>query len=160
MKTRRLPSPARNASATLPKTLSIAEIDKLIATAEAMVEAASGKERARAIRFHCLLELLYATGMRVTELVSLPMSVLRGDGRLLTIKGKGGRERQVPLSGPARLSLNRYLGLTPAGEADGHVPRATGSKVAVPILQRRGPSDAAAVRARLERTGQNSRNCT
>lgn len=122
----------------LPKTLSVAEIDKLIATAEAMVEAASGKERARAIRFHCLLELLYATGMRVSELVSLPKSVLRGDGRLLTIKGKGGRERQVPLSGPAKLSLNRYLGLTASGEVDAHVPRATGSKWLFPSSSAEG----------------------
>ncbi len=112
----------------LPKTLSVAEVDKLIETAEAMIEATSGKDRARAIRFHCLLELLYATGMRVSELVSLPRAVLRGDGRMLTIKGKGGRERQVPLSAPARRALNRYLGLTADGEPDREAVRATASK--------------------------------
>lgn len=112
----------------LPKTLSVAEVDKLIETAEAMIEVTSGKDRARAIRFHCLLELLYATGMRVSELVSLPRAVLRGDGRMLTIKGKGGRERQVPLSAPARRALNRYLGLTPDGEPDMQSARATASK--------------------------------
>ena len=122
----------------LPKTLSVAEIDKLIATAEHMVDATSGKDHARAVRFHCLLELLYATGMRVSELVSLPTSVLRGDGRLLTIKGKGGRERQVPLSGPARASLNRYLGLTADGAAEPHIHRATASKWLFPSSSAEG----------------------
>ncbi|MFY0612523.1 MAG: site-specific tyrosine recombinase XerD [Hyphomicrobiaceae bacterium] len=122
----------------LPKTLSVAEVDLLIETAETMITATSGKERTRAIRFHCLLELLYATGMRVSELVSLPTSVLRGDGRLLTIKGKGGRERQVPLSGPARRALNRYLGLTADGQPDADVPRATGSKWLFPSSSAEG----------------------
>lgn len=122
----------------LPKTLSVAEVDRLIETAEAIVQAASGKDRARAIRFHCLLELLYATGLRVTELVSLPRNVLRGDGRLLTIKGKGGRERQVPLSTPARAALNRYLGLTADGEPDPDVPRARQSKWLFPSSSAEG----------------------
>ena len=52
----------------------------------------------RALRLHALIEMLYATGLRVTELVTLPRSVLAGDGRVLTIKGKGGRERLVPLN--------------------------------------------------------------
>src|SRR5690606_15116170 len=59
----------------------------------------------------CLLEILYATGMRVSELVALPRSVLRGDPGVFTIKGKGGRERLVPLNAPARAALDRYLGL-------------------------------------------------
>ena len=122
----------------LPKTLSIAEVDRLIETAAAMVEAASGKDRARAIRFLCLLEMLYATGMRVSELVSLPSSVLRGDGRLLTIKGKGGRERQVPLSGPARRALSTYLGLTHDGDPVPGIPRATGSKWLFPSSSAEG----------------------
>lgn len=122
----------------LPKTLSVAEVDKLIATAEAMVAAATGRDRARAIRFHCLLEILYATGLRVSELVSLPRSVLRGDARLLTIKGKGGRERQVPLSGPARQSLNRYLGLTADGVSDPAARRATASKWLFPSSSAEG----------------------
>jgi integrase/recombinase XerD len=58
-----------------------------------------------------LLELLYATGMRVSELVTLPRTVLAGDSRVLTIKGKGGRERLVPLNAPARRALDRYLAL-------------------------------------------------
>lgn len=131
-----VPGPKRERA--LPKTLSVAEVDKLIATADATVDAASGKDRARAIRFHCLLELLYATGLRVTELVSLPRTVLRGDGRLLTIKGKGGRERQVPLSAPARAALNRYLGLTPDGEPEPSVPRARQSKWLFPSSSAEG----------------------
>lgn len=122
----------------LPKTLSVGEVDKLIATAETMVAGATGRDRARAIRFHCLLEILYATGMRVSELVALPRNVLRGDGRLLTIKGKGGRERQVPLSGPARQSLNRYLGLTADGAADPASRRATASKWLFPSSSAEG----------------------
>ena len=65
----------------------------------------------RSVRLYCLLELLYATGLRVTELVSLPRQVLDGDTRVLTIRGKGGRERLVPLNGAARAALDRYLTL-------------------------------------------------
>ena len=95
----------------LPKTLSVAEVDRLITAAKKRSEGATGVERVRAVRLHCLLEVLYATGMRVSELVSLPRSVLDGDRRVLTIKGKGGRERLVPLNGPARTALDSYLGL-------------------------------------------------
>ena len=95
----------------LPKTLSIAEVDRLIETARARVAPTRGRERVRALRHYCLLELLYATGMRVTELVSLPRQVLDGDARVLMIKGKGGRERIVPLNSSARAALDRYLAL-------------------------------------------------
>ena len=87
----------------------------------------------RALRFQCLIEMLYATGMRVSELVSLPRAVLRGDRRVLTIKGKGGRERLVPLNPSARDALDRYLAvagrfdnsqwLFAAKSAEGHVTR-------------------------------------
>ncbi|HEX7072523.1 MAG TPA: site-specific tyrosine recombinase XerD [Hyphomicrobiaceae bacterium] len=93
----------------LPKTLSVAEVDRLIATARARIEGTTGRERFVALRLYCLLEMLYATGMRVSELVSLPRSVLHGDPRVLTIKGKGGRERLVPLNAAARAALDRYL---------------------------------------------------
>ena len=122
----------------LPKTLSIAEVGNLLDTARSLAETATGKERARALRFHCLIEILYATGMRVSELVSLPKSVLLGDGRLLTLRGKGGRERQVPLSGPARDALNRYLGLTADGEPDPEIPRATASRWLFPSSSAQG----------------------
>jgi integrase/recombinase XerD len=68
------------------------------------------------MRLHCLMEMLYATGMRVSELVSLPRNVLAGDDRVLTIKGKGGRERLVPLNAAARTALDCYLGLGAADE--------------------------------------------
>lgn len=101
----------------LPKTLSVAEVDRLMEAAAAAVEGRSGRELARAVRFQALLELLYATGMRVSELVTLPRTVLAGDPRVLTIKGKGGRERLVPLNAPARRALDRYLALgTDPGE--------------------------------------------
>ncbi len=95
----------------LPKTLSIAEVDRLIEAARDRIAPTRGRDRVRALRHYCLLELLYATGMRVSELVSLPRHVLDGDGRVLTIKGKGGRERIVPLNTTARDALDRYLAL-------------------------------------------------
>jgi len=102
----------------LPRTLNVAEVDRLIATAGRSAETANGRDRMRALRLHCLLEMLYATGMRVSELVSLPRSVLAGDARMLTIKGKGGRERLVPLNAAARSALDRYLRLGAAGDDD------------------------------------------
>src|SRR5262245_57001730 len=93
----------------LPRTLSAGEVDLLIETARGRIEGTRGRERVRALRLYALIELLYATGMRVSELVTLPRSVLVGDGRVLTIKGKGGRERIVPLNGAARAALERYL---------------------------------------------------
>jgi integrase/recombinase XerD len=101
----------------LPKTLSVAEVDRLIEAARRAVDAAAGPERVRALRLHCLIEILYATGLRVTELVSLPRSVLDGDDRLLTITGKGGRQRLVPLNAAARAAIDRYL--TPDAARDG-----------------------------------------
>jgi len=106
---------------TLPKTLSVDEVDRLITTAARAADGLSGRDLVRAVRHHCLLEMLYATGMRVTELVSLPRSVLKGDPRLLSIRGKGGRERLVPLNGSARAALARYLALGAAPE-DGVAP--------------------------------------
>ncbi len=102
----------------LPKTLSIAEVDHLIAAALRRTETTTGRDRARALRLYCLLEMIYATGMRVSELVSLPRGVLDGDPRVLVIKGKGGRERLVPLNKPARAALDLYLdiGRGPAGD--------------------------------------------
>ncbi len=95
----------------LPKTLSVDEVDRLIDAAQRAADGLSGRDLVRAVRHHCLLEMLYATGMRVSELVSLPRNVLKGDPRLLTIRGKGGRERLVPLNSGARAALERYLAL-------------------------------------------------
>lgn len=88
----------------LPKILSIEEVDRLLDAARA-----SGRTKHDQLRNTCLMELLYATGMRVTELVSLPVSATRGDPRLLLIMGKGGKERMVPLSPPARDALAEWL---------------------------------------------------
>jgi integrase/recombinase XerD len=102
----------------LPLTLSMAEVEKLLETARGLTHGVSGRDRVRALRLHALLEVLYATGMRVSELVSLPRSVLRGDPRLFTITGKGGRQRLVPLNATAREALDRYLNVGTAGETD------------------------------------------
>ncbi len=88
----------------LPKILSEAEVDALLEAARA-----SGRSQSDQCRNTCLMELLYATGMRVSELVSLPIAATRGDPRLLLIMGKGGKERMVPLSPPARTALAEWL---------------------------------------------------
>jgi integrase/recombinase XerD len=103
----------------LPRTLSATEVDRLIETARRRIDGARGRDRVRALRLYALIEMLYATGMRVSELVTLPRSVLTGDGRVLTIKGKGGRERIVPLNQAARTALDRYLNV---GFDDGVAP--------------------------------------
>ena len=93
----------------LPKTLSLAEVDRLIETARARAQSASGPAKLRALRLHCLLELTYATGLRVSELVGLPLGAASTKDSFLIIRGKGGRERLVPLSEPARLAMADYL---------------------------------------------------
>jgi integrase/recombinase XerD len=103
--------PVAGKSRDLPKTLSVAEVDRLIDTAARATHGRRGRDLVRAARHYCLIEMLYATGMRVSELVSLPRAVLAGDPRVLSIKGKGGRERLVPLNAPARAALERYISL-------------------------------------------------
>ncbi|MEM6897717.1 MAG: site-specific tyrosine recombinase XerD [Pseudomonadota bacterium] len=90
--------------ARLPKTLSVEEVEALLTAARS-----HGRGPAAQLRTTCLMELLYATGMRVSELVSLPLSAARGDPRMLLIKGKGGKERMVPLSPPAREALADWI---------------------------------------------------
>lgn len=102
----------------LPKTLSVAEVDLLLSTARSRKLEATGKERKRAARLHCLLEMLYATGMRASELVSLPRNALAGDRQVLTIRGKGGRERLVPLNEAAIEALEDYLAGSPAADRE------------------------------------------
>ena len=96
-------------SRPLPKVLSVSEVDHLLDCARSRIQHKSGKQRLRASRLYCLLECLYATGMRVSELVTLPRSSLDGDKKILNIKGKGGRERLVPLNEPSRLAISNYL---------------------------------------------------
>jgi len=93
-------------SKRLPKVLSEQEVDRLLEAARS-----SGRNQQEKLRNTCLMELLYATGMRVSELVSLPVSATRGDPRLLLIMGKGGKERLVPLSAPSRAALSSWLGM-------------------------------------------------
>ncbi|MEM6728171.1 MAG: tyrosine recombinase, partial [Pseudomonadota bacterium] len=106
--------PGRDAK--LPKTLSIADVERLLDAARR-----HGKTEAMRLRTTCLLEVLYATGMRVSELVSLPIGAARGDPRMLLITGKGGKERMVPLSPPARAALAAWLAHVDA--QDGSPPR-------------------------------------
>ncbi|MGV8998039.1 MAG: site-specific tyrosine recombinase XerD [Parvibaculaceae bacterium] len=109
----------------LPKTLSVEEVDKLLAAARLVEDGRSQEESVRAYkraRLVCLMEVLYATGLRVSELVGLPLSAARGDGRFLTVSGKGGRERLVPLSETARRAIDDYLPLRVARLGDGVSP--------------------------------------
>ena len=88
----------------LPKTLSEDEVGRLL---DAALD--HGRTPTDQTRNTCLMALLYATGMRVSELVSLPVSAARGNPALLLIKGKGGKERMVPLSPPAKEALANWL---------------------------------------------------
>ncbi|MGO9545881.1 MAG: tyrosine recombinase [Rhodomicrobium sp.] len=102
----------------LPVTLSCGEVEMLLNTAhEAAATATPEPARLRALRLACLLELLYATGLRVSELVGLPAAALKGDRLMLTVKGKGGRERIVPLHGKAREVLDNYIEATRPAQA-------------------------------------------
>ncbi|KNG93156.1 site-specific tyrosine recombinase XerD [Pseudaestuariivita atlantica] len=98
----------------LPKTLSVDEVDALMRAAGSV-----GRSHADRVRNTCLMQVLYATGMRVTELVSLPVSAARGNPQLLLILGKGGKERMVPLSPDARLALSDWLVLRDTAEESG-----------------------------------------
>lgn len=89
---------------TLPKSLSHEDVDRLMAASAQLGRNDHDKSRNRA-----LMEVLYATGMRVSELVSLPTAAVRGDPRMIMVKGKGGKERMVPLSNPAREALAEWI---------------------------------------------------
>src|SRR5215207_6377819 len=104
-----LEGPKRGRS--LPKVLSIKQVDELMVQARTAPLTESKSERLRAARLNCLLEVLYATGLRVSELVALPESAARRDQRMLVIRGKGGRERMVPLNDTARQTMKEYLAL-------------------------------------------------
>jgi integrase/recombinase XerD len=104
----------------LPKILSLAEVETLLETAkQASEKAADGAAKRRALRLYAALETLYATGLRVSELIALPRNVLTADDRVLTIKGKGGRERLVPLNDTAREVLAAHLAAVREDEAKG-----------------------------------------
>jgi integrase/recombinase XerD len=113
-----LEGPKRGRS--LPKVLSMAEVDKLLAQARGEME--DGKKspamRLRAARLLCLLEVVYATGLRVSELVALPASSARRDQRMLVVRGKGNKERMVPLNQAAKRAMADYLKLRVEVERD------------------------------------------
>ncbi|HZR61004.1 MAG TPA: site-specific tyrosine recombinase XerD [Xanthobacteraceae bacterium] len=119
----------------LPKTLSIAEVDRLLQTAAACEPDAPLPRRLRAARLACLLETLYATGLRVSELVALPLSAARRDARVIVVRGKGNKERLVPLNDAAKRSMQTYLALL--AEA-GREPRSAQSKWLFPSFGESG----------------------
>jgi integrase/recombinase XerD len=103
----------------LPKVLSIADVDRMLTRAKELsqVADASPSRRLRAMRLYCLLEVLYATGLRVSELVSLPRSAARNDARMIVVRGKGNKERLVPLNDASRQAMSDFLGLTESDAA-------------------------------------------
>ena len=143
----RLAGPGR--SQRLPRTLEPAEVEALLAAA-----AASGRNEAERARDTALLELLYATGMRVSELVSLPVGACRGDPEVLLIRGKGGRDRLVPLNGPARRALARWIACRDAAGAKtalGRMVAGPGARWLFPAPGRAGHLPRQAVNALLDR---------
>ena len=88
----------------LPKTLALEDVEKLIRAAHDM-----GRTPEARMRNTCLMELLYATGMRVSELVSLRLSAARGNPDMLLVRGKGDKERLVPLSQSAKDALEHWM---------------------------------------------------
>lgn len=104
----------------LPKVLSISDVDRMLRRAKEMSEAtdASPSQRLRALRLYCLLEVLYATGLRVSELVSLPRSAAKRDARMIVVRGKGDKERLVPLNEASRQAMADYLAATEAAKTE------------------------------------------
>src|SRR6201998_247195 len=104
----------------LPKVLSISDVDRLLVRAKAMTEApeASAPQRLRAMRLYCLLEVLYATGLRVSELVSLPRSASRRDARMIVVRGKSNKERPGALNEPSRQAMGAYLAAVEAARPE------------------------------------------
>ena len=95
----------------LPRVLSIADVDRMLTRTRELTQAtdATPSQRLRAMRLHCLLEVLYATGLRVSELVALPLSAARRDARMIVVRGKGNKERLVPLNEASRQAMADYL---------------------------------------------------
>ena len=120
----------------LPKTMSEAETGRLLDRAAREAADPAQADRLAALRLHALVEVLYATGLRVSELVGLPVTVALRDDRFFMVRGKGGKERMVPLSAKARAAMQAWLAaraavpafaespfLFPAGSESGHLAR-------------------------------------
>jgi integrase/recombinase XerD len=112
----------------LPKTLTIGEVDRLLTVAGRSDPAAPLPVRLRAARLACLIELLYATGLRVSELVALPATAARRDARFIIVRGKGNKERLVPLNDAAKGAMADYLALLAESTVAHRAGRDTGSK--------------------------------
>ncbi len=120
-------------SRTLPGTLSEEDVDRLLDAA-----ATFGRTEADRLRNACLMQVLYATGLRVSELVSLPVASVRGDPRTILVRGKGDKERMVPLSTPARAALAAWLSVRDADEAAACAKGRPASKFLFPSGSREG----------------------
>jgi integrase/recombinase XerD len=121
----------------LPKILSVQEVDRLLGVAREGIddEKRTLGARMRRARLYCLLELLYATGLRASELIALPLSAARTREQFLVVVGKGRKERLVPLNDAARAAAKTYVALLegaerakgpwlfPADSASGHITR-------------------------------------
>lgn len=114
--TLRLTGPGR--ARKLPGTLDRTQVERLLTAA-----AGHGKTEAERIRNLSILELLYATGMRVSELASLPVQAARGNPEMMLVKGKGDKERLVPLAPPARMALAQWLRLRDTAEEEARLTR-------------------------------------
>ena len=102
---RRVEAPRQGRS--LPKVLTRDEVERLIT-------AAAARDGAQGLRLACMVELLYASGLRVSELTALPLAALAQDPAYLIVKGKGGKERLAPLNAAARTAVKAYLAVRPA----------------------------------------------
>src|SRR6202035_3278886 len=112
----------------LPKTLTLGEVDRLLRVATICDPAAPLPVRLRAARLACLVEMLYAAGLRVSELVALPISAARKDARVIVVRGKGNKERLVPLNDAAKRAMAEYLSLLAQAERDDALPALTGKR--------------------------------
>jgi integrase/recombinase XerD len=140
----------------LPKIMSVENVGRLLDRADLEAkEALEPADRIKALRLHALLETLYATGLRVSELVGLPVSVARTDHRFLIVRGKGSKDRMVPLSQKAREALQVFLSLRdslpgyddnpwlfPAFSESGHLARQVFGRELKSLAARAGLSSA------------------
>jgi integrase/recombinase XerD len=108
----------------LPRVLSMAEVERLIAAARQAADrhTTAGLARLRALRLMCLLELLYATGLRISELITLPASAARREDDMLVVRGKGGKERLVPLNDAAKSAMRDYRAALAQWDRDRNLP--------------------------------------
>ena len=125
----------------------MAEVERLIATAREGLDVTERplRERLEAARIACLIELIYASGLRVSEALSLKKSTATTKAPLIAVAGKGDKERLAPLSGPARAAMSGV-----SRPARSSRPRRGGGPVALSRHERERPHDAAGLRARSQ----------